>query len=79
MDEFLSVVKLFAIPFAPQGWAPCNGQLLPIRENQALFALLGTTFGGDATTTFALPNLQTAAPEGLHYLICTQGVFPSRP
>ncbi|HTJ31429.1 MAG TPA: tail fiber protein [Acidobacteriaceae bacterium] len=78
MDEFLSVVKLFAIPYAPKGWAPCDGQLLQIMQNQALFALLGTTFGGDGRTTFALPNLQSA-PEGLHYLICTEGIFPSRP
>lgn len=79
MDEFLSVVKLFAIPYAPQGWTACSGQLLSIMDNQALFALLGTTFGGDGQKTFALPNLQSAAPEGLHYLICTQGVFPGRP
>ncbi len=53
---------MFGFNFAPQGWALCNGQILPIDQNQALFALLGTTYGGDGTTTFALPNLQSRVP-----------------
>jgi len=57
---------------------PANGQLLPINQNQALFALLGTNFGGDGRTTFALPNLGAAAPNGLTYSICDRGIFPSR-
>ncbi len=61
-DPFLAEVRIFSFGFAPKGWALCNGQLLPINQNQALFALLGTTYGGDGRTNFALPNLQTRAP-----------------
>jgi microcystin-dependent protein len=53
---------MFAFSFAPQGWALCNGQLLPIAQNQALFSLLGTTYGGDGRTTFALPDLRSRVP-----------------
>ena len=59
---FLGEVKIFTFNFAPKGWAFCNGQLLPINQNQALFALLGTTYGGNGQTTFALPNLQGRVP-----------------
>jgi microcystin-dependent protein len=62
---FLSEIKIFSFFFAPKGWALCNGQLLPINQNQALFSLLGTTYGGNDTTTFALPNLQGSVP--LHF------------
>jgi microcystin-dependent protein len=55
---YLSEIKILSFGFAPKGWALCNGQLLPINQNQALFALLGTTYGGNGTSTFALPNLQ---------------------
>ena len=61
-DPFLGEIKIVSFAFAPKGWAVCNGQLLPISQNQALFSLLGTTFGGDGRTTFALPNLQGRAP-----------------
>lgn len=57
MDPFVGEIRLFAGTFAPRGWLVCNGQLLPIRQYTALFSLLGTTYGGDGTTTFALPNL----------------------
>ncbi len=60
-DPFLGEVRVFAFNYAPRGWAACNGQLLPISQNQALFALLGTTYGGDGRTNFALPNLQARA------------------
>jgi len=56
-EPFLSEIRIMSFVFAPKGWALCNGQLLPINQNQALFALLGTTFGGNGQTTFALPNL----------------------
>jgi microcystin-dependent protein len=59
---YLSEIKLVSFGFAPRGWAFCNGQLLPINQNQALFALLGTTYGGNGTTNFALPNLQGRVP-----------------
>lgn len=57
-EPFLSEIRLFSFNFPPKGWAFCNGQFLPINQNQALFSLLGTTYGGNGQTTFALPNLQ---------------------
>ena len=57
-EPFLGQISIFAFDFPPKGWALCNGQLLSIAQNQALFALLGTTYGGDARTTFALPDLR---------------------
>ena len=59
------------------GGIPAAGQLLPITQNTALFSLIGTTYGGNGTTTFALPDLRGAAPNGLTYVICTEGIFPS--
>jgi microcystin-dependent protein len=61
-EPFLSEIRIFSFNFAPKGWALCDGQLLPINQNQALFALLGTAYGGDGRTTFALPNLQGRIP-----------------
>ncbi len=58
---FLSEIRIMSFNFAPKGWALCNGQFLPIDQNQALFSLLGTTYGGNGQTTFALPNLQGRA------------------
>lgn len=63
-DPFVGEIRLFAGNFAPIGWAMCNGQLLPISQNTALFSLLGTTYGGDGRSTFALPNLQASQPLG---------------
>jgi microcystin-dependent protein len=61
-EPFLSEIKLVSFNFPPRGWALCNGQFLPINQNQALFALLGTTYGGNGQTTFALPNLRGQVP-----------------
>ena len=61
-EPFLSEIRLMSFVFAPKGWALCNGQLLPINQNQALFSLLGTTFGGNGQTTFALPDLRGRVP-----------------
>jgi microcystin-dependent protein len=61
-EPFLSEIKLVSFNFAPKGWALCNGQALPINQNQALFALLGTTYGGNGQTTFNLPNLRGQVP-----------------
>jgi microcystin-dependent protein len=61
-EPFLSEIRIMSFNFAPKGWAMCNGQLLPISQNQALFSLLGTTFGGDGRTTFALPDLRSRVP-----------------
>jgi microcystin-dependent protein len=64
-EAFLSEIRIFGFNFPPKGWAFCNGQLLPIAQNQALFSLLGTTYGGNGVQNFALPNLQGRAP--LHF------------
>jgi microcystin-dependent protein len=61
-DPFVAEIRMFAGNFAPTGWAQCNGQLLPISQNTALFSLLGTYYGGDGKSTFALPNLQGSSP-----------------
>ncbi|WP_022901286.1 phage tail protein [Humibacter albus] len=63
-DQFLGEIRMFAGNFAPQGWALCLGQLLPLSQNAALFSLLGTNYGGDGKSTFALPNLGTRMPIG---------------
>lgn len=62
MDPFVAEIRIFPFNFAPKGWAFCDGQLLPISQNTALFSLLGTFYGGDGKSTFALPNLQGSAP-----------------
>ena len=61
-EPFLSEIRIMSFGFPPRGWALCNGQLLPINQNQALFSLLGTTYGGDGRVNFALPNLQSRTP-----------------
>lgn len=71
MDQFLGEIRMFAGSFAPNGWALCNGQLLSIAQNSALFSLLGTYYGGDGISTFALPNLQGRVP--LHWGTSNQG------
>lgn len=61
-DQFIGEIRIFGFNFAPTGWAMCNGQLMPIAQNTALFSLLGTQYGGDGKSTYALPNLQGSAP-----------------
>src|SRR5256885_8563790 len=61
-EPFLSEIRIMSFGFPPKGWALCDGQLLPINQNQALFSLLGTTYGGDGRVNFALPNLQARVP-----------------
>ena len=61
-DPFVAEIRIFPFNFAPKGWAWCNGQLLPLSQNTALFSLLGTTYGGDGKSTFALPDLEGRAP-----------------
>jgi microcystin-dependent protein len=63
-QPYVGEIRMFAGNFAPTGWAQCNGQLLPISQNTALFSLLGTTYGGDGKSTFGLPDLQGSAPMG---------------
>jgi microcystin-dependent protein len=62
MDPFVAEIRIFGFAFAPRGWAFCNGQLLPISQNTALFSLLGTSYGGDGIRIFALPDMQGNAP-----------------
>jgi microcystin-dependent protein len=61
-DQFVAEIRIFSFNFPPTGWAACNGQLMPISQNTALFALLGTTYGGDGKSTFALPDMQDRVP-----------------
>src|SRR5918911_5226398 len=61
-EPFLSEIRMFSFGFAPKGWALCDGQLLPINQNQGLFSLLGTTYGGDGRVNFALPDLRSRIP-----------------
>jgi microcystin-dependent protein len=61
-EPFLGEIRMMSFQFAPKGWAPCNGQMLPINQQQALFSLLGTTYGGNGQTTFALPDLRGRTP-----------------
>ena len=80
-QPFLAEIVLYAFAPPPPDWLPCDGRLLPINQNQALFSLLGTTFGGNGETNFALPNYTRIAPEGTHYCIAvvsTPDNFPSR-
>src|SRR5205085_4888225 len=74
-EPFLSEIRIMSFGFAPKGWATCDGQLMPINQNQALFSLLGTTYGGNGQTTFALPNLQQRIPihEGNGHALGEQG------
>ncbi len=79
MDYTLGEISLFAFNFVPMGWMPCEGQMLQIAQNQALYSLLGTTYGGDGRTTFALPNLKGAEPlPNMKYYIAVQGLYPQR-
>lgn len=61
-DQFVAEIRMFGFNFAPTGWAQCNGQILPLSQNTALFSLLGTTYGGNGQSTFALPDLQGSVP-----------------
>ena len=81
MDPLLGDIELFPYDFAPMYWMTCEGQTLSISQYQSLFTLLGTTFGGNGTTTFCLPDLRQALPMqsmGMQYCIAIQGVYPSR-
>lgn len=79
MDSILGQITQFAFFFVPTGWMVCEGQTLNISSYQALFSLLGTTYGGNGTTTFCLPNLSNASLfQGMKYYIAIQGIYPSR-
>jgi microcystin-dependent protein len=76
-EPLLGTIFLFAGNFAPVGYAMCQGQLLPISQNAALFSILGTTYGGDGQKTFALPKL-SGPTDGTNYIIALRGAYPSR-
>lgn len=79
MDQFIGQIELFPYSFAPQNWIQCNGQLLETSKNQALFSLLGYTYGGDGRTIFALPDLRNAAlGQYNQYYIALAGFYPPR-
>jgi microcystin-dependent protein len=73
---FLCQISLFAFNFAPAGWVPCEGQLLPISQDTPYYFLLGGAYGGDGQTSFALPDYRGLAPEGMQYCIALEGVWP---
>lgn len=78
-DSFVGEVQLFPYGFAPRGWMECEGQVLPIQQNDALFSLIGTKFGGNGTSTFALPDLRGLTPtKETRYYIEMDGIFPVR-
>lgn len=80
VDVLIGTIMLFPYNFAPVGWQKCDGTLIYINQYQALFSLIANKFGGDGTTTFAVPNLQGAEPiPGLSYYIALNGIYPSRP
>jgi microcystin-dependent protein len=72
-----SIVLFAGGSWIPRGWALCDGQTIPIQDNQALFSIIGTLYGGDGVTTFALPSLAPLGEYGPRYIICVEGVFPS--
>jgi microcystin-dependent protein len=72
---YLAELRILSFNFAPKGWAQCNGQLLPINQNQALFSLLGTTYGGNGQTTFGLPDLRTRVPAHTDFASYPQGLI----
>jgi len=83
MENYLGEICHFAFNFTPRGFMACRGQLMPIRTNVALFSLLGTTYGGDGMTTFALPDLRGKSPldredSDTHYYIAVHGIYPAR-
>jgi microcystin-dependent protein len=79
MELFLGQFELLPYNFAPSGWATCEGQLLSLSQNTALFSLLGTYFAGDVQTNFALPDLRDKEPTpNTHYCIALRGIYPPR-
>lgn len=75
---FIGEIRFFGGNFAPRDWAFCEGQLLSINDNPALFSILGTNYGGDGRTTFGLPDLRSHRPADVNYIIALQGFYPSR-
>lgn len=80
MDPYIGQIELFPYTYEPMGWALCDGRLLPVAQYDALFSLIGTHYGGDGQTTFALPNLKGTEPiPGTNFYIALEGLYPTRP
>lgn len=84
METYIGSIQHFAFNYTPYQFLPCNGALLPIDRNQALYSLLGTQYGGNGTTHFAVPDLRGKSPldksaTDCHYHICVSGIYPARP
>lgn len=77
MEYFLGQIVIFPYGFEPRGFVKCDGRILPLNQNEALFALLGTKFGGNGRTDFVVPKMEDPC-EGVSYYMCIQGLFPSR-
>jgi microcystin-dependent protein len=79
MDNYLGQIELFPYSFAPMGWVLCNGAIINIMQNSALYSLIGNQFGGNGSTTFGLPNMTNMSPTaGMEYYIAVSGIYPSR-
>jgi len=79
MDYYLGEIELFAYNFVPMGWLLCDGAILQVQQSSALFSLIGNKFGGNGSTTFALPNMTNDSPvEGMNYYMCISGLYPMR-
>lgn len=79
-DAYIGEIRLFPYNFAPEGWILCDGTKLQTRENMALYSLISTTYGGDGTTNFAVPDLRGKEPiANVKYYIALQGIYPTRP
>jgi microcystin-dependent protein len=79
MDPLMGEIRLFAFDYAPLGWMRCDGSRLSPSQNAVLFFLIGTTYGGDGTTDFAIPDLRDKGPnDATHYCICVRGSFPQK-
>ncbi len=79
MEPFIGTIRLMPYNYTPYGWLPCEGQILQIQQNSALFSLIGNKFGGNGSTTFALPDLRGFEPQpGARYFIALYGIYPVR-
>jgi microcystin-dependent protein len=80
MDGYLGEIRLVAFNFVPRNWLLCDGSLLPVKSNVALFSLLGTTYGGDGVNTFALPTFPPKPTPGIteYFVICISGIYPTK-
>ena len=76
-SPYIGEIRMFGGNFAPAGWMFCEGQTIPISENEALFQLIGTTYGGDGEQTFKVPDMRPLEPDNMTYGICLFGVFPT--